>query len=449
MTQSLTLYSGAPARPYFRTPDGEILWTWIALAFVAYWAFFAWGSLTGATDSYSTALSWPNTVGGLVVLAVLAWAVLERLWVKVDAVVLGSLAAMLIPLGHLATGDAMQTGQAVFKYESVFAVIAMSRLLRLPVAFRSKRRWALAVPVLIILLICLLVDRGFEGGAGRHSGLFKNPNNLALIPFLLLFLIDEERDPLPLRFSVHAVVAGVLLYSGTSGALIAYAIGMAIHLKDRLSPAVRMTALTVMLTGGAATAILIVNGDGILPETRLTKQLFLMRSQIQDVLSGETLRYYEEERLLGEGSASGIWRVAQWRRSLAAYGGFDAPGQLFGAGTGASWTVLGNLPHNEYVRILLEQGIVGLFLFLFVWRRLLISAPKPVRYVGLIIAIYSFSENNMDNFPFMTLFVLFLSATGGAAENPIRGGARRVRLPGGRPAPAFGMVQPGKTPCES
>jgi hypothetical protein len=35
-----------------------------------------------------------------------------------------------------------------------------------------------------------------------------------------------------------------------------------------------------------------------------------------------------------------------------------------------------------------------------------------VRYVGLIVAIYSFSENNLDNFPFMALFVLCLSARG-------------------------------------
>jgi hypothetical protein len=40
------------------------------------------------------------------------------------------------------------------------------------------------------------------------------------------------------------------------------------------------------------------------------------------------------------------------------------------------------------------------------------TAPAGVRYIGLIIAIYSFSENNLDNFPFMSLFILCLSARG-------------------------------------
>jgi hypothetical protein len=43
-----------------------------------------------------------------------------------------------------------------------------------------------------------------------------------------------------------------------------------------------------------------------------------------------------------------------------------------------------------------------------------------VRYVGLIVAIYSFSENNLDNFPFMALFVLCLSARHTGDSSPVR-----------------------------
>lgn len=421
--------SAARARPYLLTPDGEILWNWIGFAFIAYWSLFAVGSLAN-----QKAL---NTIGGVLVLAVLAWAALERLWVRVDGVVVASVGAMLIPLAHWAAGDAVQSSEAIFKYVSVYAVMAMSRLLRLPVVFRSKVRWTLAVPVLIILLISLVVDRGAaQGGAARHSGLFVNPNNLALIPFLLLFLINEERDALSFRIVVHAIVAGVLAFSGTSGAIIAYAIGLGIHLKDRLSPRTRVAALALVLGSVSIAAILVVNGDNVLPEMRMTKQLSLMFSQSRAALGGGALRYYDEERVSGAGAESAAWRLAHWRQTVEMYANGTAEQRLLGFGTGSSPLLLADnkLPHNEYLRILFEQGIFGLLLFLFAWRGILTAAPAAVRYVGLIVAIYSFSENNLDNFPFMSLFILFLSAGGAAVAESIRGRLRRSQSPVFRPA---------------
>jgi hypothetical protein len=394
----------ADARPYALTPNGESLWRWIGWAFVAYWALFASSAFTGQREL--------NTVGGLFILAVLAWGVLGRLWVKVDGVVLASLAAMLIPLVHVFAGDAVQSSEAIFKHESLCAVMAMSRLLRLPVASSSKLRWVLALPVLLILVISIAVDRGAAGDVTRRAGLFVNPNNLALIPFLLLFLIDELRDPLAVRLGVHAIVIAVLMFSGTSGAVIAYAIGLAVHMRARLSTAWRLLALPLVLVAGSgAVALMLVDGDNLLPETRLTKQLSLMRTEFQNVLQGGQVAYYDQERMLGTGATSAVWRLAHWRRTIGTYLDGTPAQQLFGFGIGSSPVLLGKLPHNEYLRVLFEQGIAGLLLFLFAWRRILMTAPPSVRYVGLIVAIYSFSENNLDNFPFMSLFILFLSAT--------------------------------------
>ena len=388
----------------FRAPDGETLWNWIGMAFIAYWFLFTVGSVTNQKDL--------NTVGGVLLLAVLAWAVLERLWVAVDAVVVASMAAMLIPLVHFIAGDGEQSVESIFKYFSVVAVMAMSRLLRLPVAFRSKSRWTLAIPVLLILGLSLVLEHGVRAGAGegRHSGLFLNPNNLSLIPFLLLLLVDEERDPLSMLIAAHAIVVGMLLYSGTSGAIIAYAIGLAIHLKHRFSPGFRVVALTLLVAGGSIGLLLIVNGENILPETRMTTQLAVIPSQLKQALGGDSINFYAQERVLGEGSTSAVWRLAHWRQTIDTYTDGTAEQQLLGFGVGSSTMMMGILPHNEYLRVLFEQGIVGLFLFIFGWRRIILTAPHPVRYVGLIVAIYSFSENNLDNFPFMSLFILMLSA---------------------------------------
>jgi hypothetical protein len=60
--------------------------------------------------------------------------------------------------------------------------------------------------------------------------------------------------------------------------------------------------------------------------------------------------------------------------------------------------------------LLLEEGAVGLALFVFVWVSMIRTAPHNIRYVGLIFAIYSITENNLDNFPFVSMLSLCLSA---------------------------------------
>ena len=410
MSQSMTI----PAtRPLFQTSDSEVLWRWIAFAFGAYWTVFALSSLKGHRE--------PNVIGGILILAVVAWAALERLWVKVDGVVLAAVGAMFIPAVQALAGDTTQTSQAVFKHESICAVMAISRLLRLPPASRSKARWLLAVPVLIVLALSVAVGRGDAFDPARRAGLFVNPNNLALIPFLLLFLIDEFRDPLVLRMGVHAVVIAVLIFSGTSGATIAYIIGLAVHLRCRISPHLRLLALAgILAAGSAGAAFLIFGGPDALPETRLVKQIELMRNQFQNVMEGGEIPYYQQERLLGPGATSGVWRLAHWRHTIIIYEQATPTEQLLGLGIGASPLLLPNYPHNEYLRVLFEQGVVGLTLFLAAWWMIIKTAPAALRYIALIVAIYSFSENNLDNFPFMALLILFLAASDRAVTPPLR-----------------------------
>ena len=155
-----------------------------------------------------------------------------------------------------------------------------------------------------------------------------------------------------------------------------------------------------------------MGGERLLPQTRLVNQISMMRSDLDDVLSGVEIAYYQKEKVMGSGSGSAIWRVMQWRKTLVNYFDGNPAQQLFGIGIGVSPRILGVLPHNEYLRILFEQGLAGFALFIFAWVRIIKTAPAEIRYIGLIAALYSFSENNLDNFPFMALLILCLSARG-------------------------------------
>src|ERR1700712_5411302 len=68
-----------------RSASEERLWSRITWAFTGYWILFVAGAFLGHKEL--------NAVGGVLVLGVLAWILLERLWVRIDAVVMASLAA--------------------------------------------------------------------------------------------------------------------------------------------------------------------------------------------------------------------------------------------------------------------------------------------------------------------------------------------------------------------
>lgn len=388
-----------------RSASGETIWSWITWAFTVYWIFFVGGAFLHQKQL--------NAVGGVVVLGVLIFGVLfERLWVRVDAVVMASLAAATcLPLSQLLFTSTPDP-EFLFKHISLCLAVAAARLLQLPVASELKIRWRLVTQILAILLISVTIFRGtsWDGGT-RHSGLFGNPNNLALIPFLLLFFINPARDKWRLRVAAHSIVVAILAFTGTSGAVVAYSIGLLVHLGSMVSRRIRSVVFSVAAVAALAiVAFVSVGGLRLLPESRLINQLAVMGDQMQNVVKGNSIAYYAQEKVLGSGSGSALWRIEHWGQTLALYLDGTPAEQIFGFGIGGAVRIMGILPHNEYLRILFDQGLLGLSLFLFAWYRMIRTAPVEVRYIGLIVAIYSFSENNLDNFPFMSLFILCLSA---------------------------------------
>jgi O-Antigen ligase len=391
--------------------SGEQIWARIGWTFLAYWGLFVAGSVTDHKEL--------NSIGGMMLLAVLAWSARDRLWVRLDSVAIASLAAALIPLLHFVWTPSPALAQAYVKYASVCMAIFLARTLHLPEASTCRKRWLLALGVIGIVILSLTVFRGsaFDGGA-RHSGLFPNPNNLALIPFLLLCLLDRTRDTLSVRIGAHVLVITVLGYTGTSGAILAYGIGLIVHLRSELTGFWRGLVTSVAVGGVvAASALLFLDTRTFVPETRLTNQIAVIHTEFQNVLRGDAIAYYDQvERELGPGTGSAIWRLAQWRYTIAVWSEGSPIDKLVGFGPGSTTESLGILPHNEYVRVLYEAGIVGLALFGFSFYGMIRTAPPAIRYVGLIFAIYSFSENNLDNFPFMALLVLCLSAETSAKQ---------------------------------
>ena len=249
----------------------------------------------------------------------------------------------------------------------------------------------------------------------RMSGFLANANNLSLTMMMLLFLIDEEKDSRAKKFSIHAILVLFLLLSGTSGAILAYLGAMLFKYFILLKSVSKYWNKWILVPIGIALVLL-----GCLLTTnlfmdvpivkRIVTQLYLVWHELPLAASGYELDYGNLSRMYGTSDCSGIWRISHWRTCVDVIADANIVQLICGYGIGASSLLLYKVPHNDFLRVLMEQGIIGLTLyiafFLTVFRRI----DWRYRYCIVAIALYCFSENNMDNLLFMTIFAFFLAS---------------------------------------
>jgi len=270
--------------------------------------------------------------------------------------------------------------------------------------------------------VSLMMPRGQEmDDVTRMSGFFVNANNLGLTMMTLLFLIDENRDGVVMKVFVHAVIILFLILSGTSGAILAYLGAMVFKSVVFLKPLVFHTSARtdrVQLIAVVLVLSLICLGC-LLPASlyqrvplanRLVAQLSLIREELPLAVSGYELDYARLSSVYGESSGSGIWRIAHWRKGVDVLTAANSFQLLVGHGIGSSGLLLDKVPHNDYLRVLIEQGLLGLTLSLAFFAIVLQRIDSRHRYCVVAIALYCICENNMDNLLFMSIFTFFLAS---------------------------------------
>jgi len=249
----------------------------------------------------------------------------------------------------------------------------------------------------------------------RMSGFFVNANMFSLSMMTLLFLINEEKDSRAKKISIHAILILFLLLSGTSGAILAYLGAMLFKYFVLLKSSHRYRNKWILVSIGIALVLL-----GCMLTTnlfmdvpiakRIVTQLSLVWHELPLAASGYELDYGKLSSMYGTSDCSGIWRISHWRTCVDVIADANIVQLICGYGIGASSLLLYKVPHNDFLRVLMEQGIIGLTLyiafFLTVFRRI----DWRYRYCIIAIALYCFSENNMDNLLFMTIFAFFLAS---------------------------------------
>lgn len=335
-----------------------------------------------------------------------------------DGLNVSLIVALLVPLCAYVAGLAVPDAPPVYavKYYALLFLIWMTTALRLPPLYRVRQRWW----GLGALLALLLLGGGLAGAGERVEGSFANPNNFALAAMGLLCFVAPEHDTRRFRLAMDALVLFLILRSGTAGALLGYLAGLGMRLS-----VTRRWWLGGLATLGLCVTLLLPDlvsmpDAATLGGLRLLGPIWtkieVFREHYAILVSGGDLNFWEIGQAYGGAEmTSAIWRLFHWREVIWLLARSAWPALCLGHGLGASWPLLGQLPHNDYLRLLVEVGILGLGANLAVWLALYRRLAPAVRRVAVMLAVYAFTENNFDNFLAMGLLVLFMAGVRQAA----------------------------------
>ncbi len=263
-----------------------------------------------------------------------------------------------------------------------------------------------ALPLLV--WVWQLVTGRFSYGSGGMVSIFANRNNAALYAISLIALMNLLR-PHPLTQPLVYAAAGVLF--GTLGVLLAVVVALGVVL-------VRKGEFhRLVLPAITAAAILVA-----LPlEHGLTGRFAPARDSLYLIAQGEidlrSVTYAQLVNRLQTTDLSLVFRLKHWldlMQMLVASSPFE---WVFGFGIGSSVILseAGLVPHNDYLRVLFEAGLVAFLGFVSLVALILRRSGAGWEGVPiLVVAIYFFSENLINNFPAMAVF--FFAAGGLAAR---------------------------------
>ncbi len=396
-------------RPYFMplkpisaiNASSNKSWLFILIGFVLYCTLFV---LNRITQGYIN-----NKLGFLIFILFVSLAALGRLNLTdnyLTRLVIFIVIDLLIPIFYNYENINLDS---MIKYLGFLFIFLISLSSNLGHMESNKYGRFFRLIITILMLSSFFFENMSVGGEERAAGFFKNPNNLSLFAFSLLFFLNEKKDSTLMRAFIYTAIILILIASSTSGAILAFLVGISYKLfTDNKKKKYSLFSI------GLVVLIFLLNFIEVPFVNRIKTQFSIIFNE-RIVLSKPYSKIdygYLANKYGGSGYTSGLYRIDLWRRSVYLFGQQNTKEKLFGIGTGGSTNLIQeNLPHNEYIRLLLETGFVGFFLYALLFIKLFQRSRRELRYIYVIFAVFCFTENIFDNMIFMSLFALFLSSS--------------------------------------
>lgn len=261
--------------------------------------------------------------------------------------------------------------------------------------------WGFPAVVLLVVALVTHLPLLYASGTSRAFGTFQQTNSAgAFVAFyfcVALYLMLRTRNVRYLFALLVTLAAAVSTLS--LGGLSALLAGALIMLFGSGAPARLKTTAAVVIAGGGAAVL----ASGILSD-RLS-QLETTVS-IDDANAGQTTNSLD-------------WRFYNWKRLMQFWS--ERPLQGWGLGsTNGEIQPIGKQPHSEYVRAMVETGVVGvaiLTILLLVLIALIFSPTTNLSRWGktltasslAVFLVNAFASNTISYTPAMYLFVAMLA----------------------------------------
>lgn len=270
-----------------------------------------------------------------------------------------------------------------------------------------------ALRVLVLLMVAFLplgVYQFIE--LGRYQGILQHANHLAYFLDICIYFVIIHR---PFNNKVRTLLLiGLIVSLGltkSSGGILVFLTLLAYNLF--LSNAISFNRKAALLFYFVAGSFLVLNYS-----EKVAQQM--------ESLNYLSFEFLEErtENFNGGGYGSVVWRIVYWTKILVTF--FEEPLQRILFGIGVDHLTEGNMPypfmkkdpHNDFVKVLVEFGVLGFLLFLKFFRSLYLAVFRNFNLI-ILIAIPMFFGNVIVNFPFNLSYILLVAYEGKKhTENP-------------------------------
>ncbi|MBF0413345.1 MAG: O-antigen ligase family protein [Desulfamplus sp.] len=244
----------------------------------------------------------------------------------------------------------------------------------------------------------------------RVSGFLTNPNNFALTAILLFFLIDFKGSSFSIKLLTHIIVVSIILASQTSGAVLGYLAGIGYYSYSFKIEAHKKILIVLLFLLFIITCIvtLYFNNKYIKAIDSTVKKIEVLKENYDTLISGKPVNYYTSVLEKKGDYTSALWRLNHWANILRLFFNSSYIKIFFGYGVGSTDQHFGIKSHNDYLRIIFEGGIISFLLNMVIWVSLYRQMDIESRWIIVIIAVYSITENNYDNFLVMSMIAFYM-----------------------------------------
>lgn len=261
------------------------------------------------------------------------------------------------------------------------------------------------LPLMVLAWQTVTGTGGFGIDAGQKTAfengipvaIFANRNTAALYAVSLLAFYNVL-SPRPVTSVL--LILGICAAFGTLGVLMAVIVALCVVV-------VRVDLIKAMVAIGAVLVVAYL----FLPEApvlnRITPVIKSVELLWDGTISPRTATFGQLVALLDTKDLSFMFRLKHWFNLSDLYSAAPAYQQLFGLGIGSSahLSTMGLVPHNDYLRMLFECGVLGLAGFVSMLGVIAWRCRGHWEAVPLFVVIfYFFSENLVNNYLAMAIF---------------------------------------------